>query len=145
MKLNIYNDPLNQITLEQEDLIEFPYGIPGFEDLKKYAIVPIDGHDPFKLLHSVENMDIALILIESKFLRLENEVKIPMTDLNGVGAKNEQDIITYVIVKISDGGKRITGNTRAPIVVNSNRKKGRQLILDRSDLAVDHLIAEREN
>ena len=51
MEIMIYNNPDFLVEVNEENLIHFDYGIPGFEELKKFAIVDIEEYNPFLLLH----------------------------------------------------------------------------------------------
>ena len=44
-----------KINYDEKNVITFNKGIPGFSDLKKFVIVDLEGYEPFKLLHSLEN------------------------------------------------------------------------------------------
>ena len=69
----IYNNPDFIVEVNEENLIHFDYGIPGFEELKKFAIVDIEEYNPFLLLHSVEDYNIAMIVLNAGLLDLEED------------------------------------------------------------------------
>ena len=81
MKINIYNNPNNPIDVKKENIIQFDYGLPGFEDLKKFTIVNIEEYNPFLLLHSIEDHNIAMIVLNAGLINLEDDIKIPESKL----------------------------------------------------------------
>ena len=76
MELNIYNNPDFPLEIKEEHIINFDYGLPGFEDLKKFTIVDIEDYNPFLLLHSVEDHNIAMIVLNAGQLDIEVDLKI---------------------------------------------------------------------
>ena len=48
MELNIYNNPDFPLEIKEEHIINFDYGLPGFEDLKKFTIVDISCFEGYR-------------------------------------------------------------------------------------------------
>ena len=71
MEINIYNNPDYPLEINDENIINFEYGLPGFEDLKKFTIVDIEDYNPFLLLHSIEDHNIAMIVLNAGMLDLD--------------------------------------------------------------------------
>ena len=51
------------ITYEENEIIKFEKGIPGFQKLKKFIIKDIEENSPFSVLQSIEDKHIGFILI----------------------------------------------------------------------------------
>ena len=56
-----------KIIYEENEIIRFEKGIPGFQNLKKFVIKEIGEDIPFSVLQSLEDKDIGFLLI-SPFL-----------------------------------------------------------------------------
>ncbi|MBC8197145.1 MAG: flagellar assembly protein FliW [Candidatus Marinimicrobia bacterium] len=141
MEINIYNNPDFPIKINEENLIHFDYGLPGFEELKKFAILDIEEYNPFLLLHSVEDQNIAMIVLSAGQLDLEDDLHIPEQQLKELKNENEEhELGVFLILKIMDAGKEITANTKAPVLINFQNQKGRQIILDNEKLSMDYPI-----
>ena len=137
MKVNIYNNPDVQVTVEEEQLIHFEFGLPGFEDLKIYAIIEIEEYNPFLLLHSVEDQSIAMVILKSNLLDEENEFEIPENKLKNLKEKGKNEFEIFFILKIHEDDKQITANVKAPVLINFVNQKGSQIILDDDKLSMD--------
>jgi len=140
MEINIYNNPDFPIEVNEENLIHFDYGLPGFEELKKFAILDIEEYNPFLLLHSVEDQNIAMIVLSAGQLDLEDDLHIPEQQLKELNENEEHELGVFLILKIMDSGKEITANTKAPVLINFQNQKGRQIILDNEKLSMDYPI-----
>ena len=136
----IYNNPDFIVEVNEENLIHFDYGIPGFEELKKFAIVDIEEYSPFLLLHSVEDYNIAMIVLNTGLLDLEEDFKIPEKKLKELNNNKEHEVGVFLILKITGSDKQITANTKAPVLINFQNQRGRQIILDNENLSMDFPI-----
>lgn len=137
MKVNIYNNPDMQVSVEKEQLIHFEFGLPGFEDLKKYAIIEMEDYSPFLLLHSVEDQSIAMVILNSKAIDIENKFNIPEHKLKNLKNNGENEIGIFFILKIHEDDKQITANVKAPVLINFVNQKGSQVILEDDKLSMD--------
>tara|TARA_B100001029_G_scaffold179865_1_gene191786 strand:- start:10 stop:438 length:429 start_codon:yes stop_codon:yes gene_type:complete len=139
MEINIYNNPNFPLKIQDKNIINFDYGLPGFEDLKKFTIVDIEDYNPFLLLHSVEDYNIAMIILNAGQLDIESDLNIPEEKLKEL--KNEEgEVGVFLIIKVIDNEKNLTANTKAPVVINFKNRKGRQIILDNENLSMDYPI-----
>ena len=140
MEIMIYNNPDFIVEVNEENLIHFDYGIPGFEELKKFAIVDIEEYNPFLLLHSVEDYNIAMIVLNAELLDLEENLEIPEKKLKELNNNEEHEVGVFLILKITGTDKQITANTKAPVLINFQNQRGRQIILDNENLSMDFPI-----
>ena len=136
----IYNNPDFLVEVNEENLIHFDYGIPGFEELKKFAIVDIEEYNPFLLLHSVEDYNIAMIVLNAGLLDLVENLEIPEKKLKELNNNEEHEVGDVLILKITGTDKQITANTKAPVLINFQNQRGRQIILDNENLSMDFPI-----
>ena len=136
----IYNNPDFIVEVNEENLIHFDYGIPGFEELKKFAIVDIEEYNPFLLLHSVEDYNIAMIVLNAGLLDLEEDLEIPENKLKELNNNEDHEVGVFLILKITGTDKQITANTKAPVLINFQNQRGRQIILDNENLSMDFPI-----
>lgn len=132
-----------QIEIKEEDIISFPDGIPGFERLVKYIIIENPDEDvPFKWLQSVDDPDLAFVIINPFVFKQDYEFDMPQNAIEKLHIKSHQDIKIYTIVVVPEDIKNMTANLAAPIVINISNKKGKQVFLEDSRYHKRHLILE---
>ncbi|MFP4662674.1 MAG: flagellar assembly protein FliW, partial [Halanaerobiales bacterium] len=51
------------VEIDEKEIIEFPQGIPGFIDKKKYVLLSLHEKSPFFILQSVEEVGLAFITL----------------------------------------------------------------------------------
>ncbi|OBR95019.1 flagellar assembly factor FliW [Clostridium ragsdalei P11] len=115
MKLNTkYHGVLNY---ENEDILMFKKGIPGFENLRKFILVPAEENNLFYILHSIEDINIGIVVV-SPFNVLKNyEFDLNEIKVCELNIKSKKDIIVVNTVNLSTKLENITVNLKAPIVM----------------------------
>lgn len=136
MKLNsLYH---GEISYREEDIILFPFGIPGFESLRKFIISPIEGNDEFFILQSLEDNEIGLIVTNPFIFLKEYEVNLPEHIITNLNIKSPEEVIIYTTVSLNSNIENITSNFKAPIIINNKEKLGEQYIKDGGDYSLKH-------
>jgi flagellar assembly factor FliW len=118
------------VSYSEEDVIVFKKGLPGFKELKKFIIFPLESNDAFRILHSIENIAIGLVLVSPFTILMDYEFKIPENNLKELGIETPEDVEVLTTVTISSNIENMTTNLKAPIIINIKEKLGEQLILD---------------
>ena len=127
----------NGTDFDLTNIIDFDNGIPGFEELSKFIVVPLKEHPPFQILQSLEAPPIAMFVIPIHHFESKQEIKIEKMDLTQINAKSQDETDIYFVIKMSQKEKMFTVNTKAPIVINSKILQGCQVILDNPKLQIE--------
>lgn len=115
---------------EEEDVITFPNGLPGLNNLKKFILFSVEENGIFNMLHSIEDMEIGLVVVSPFNVMKEYEFNLDDIKVGQLNIKDKSDIIVLTTVCLNKDVKMITTNLKAPIVINIREKIGEQLILD---------------
>lgn len=107
----------------------FENGIPGFEHLQQFAFSEIEGELPMKLMKSVEDEEISLLIVSPFFIYPEYEWELSESSKQELFIHTEADIEIWSIITIPSEPMQATINLMAPLVLNKNKKIGKQLIL----------------
>ncbi|RMC99082.1 flagellar assembly protein FliW [Clostridium autoethanogenum] len=142
MKLNTkYHGVL---SYEKEDIIMFKKGIPGFEKLREFILVPAEENKLFYLLHSLENINIGIVVISPFNVLKDYEFDLSKIKEHELGIKSQKDIIVVNTVHLDAKLENITVNLKAPIIINKNENIGEQLILDKVDYPIKYPLFKGE-
>ncbi|VYU41973.1 flagellar assembly protein FliW [Clostridium tertium] len=125
-----------KITYKENEIITFEKGIPGFPNLKKYIIREALEDSPFSIIQSVEDKDIGFVIISPFVVKEDYEIKLSKEIINNLNIQNEEDVLLYSLVTLSEKVENITANLKAPLVININDKKGEQYILDKEEYEI---------
>ncbi|MFL0197088.1 flagellar assembly protein FliW [Clostridium sp. WILCCON 0269] len=136
MKLNTqYHDVLNY---EEKDIITFKRGIPGFDHLRKFILVPVEENNSFYILHSIEDNTIGIVVVSPFDLFKNYEFDLSEDKAAELKIKSEEDVFVVNTVTLNSKLEHITINLKAPIVININQNVGEQLILDKAEYPIKY-------
>ncbi|MBU3180665.1 flagellar assembly protein FliW [Clostridium psychrophilum] len=113
-----------------EDIIVFKKGLPGFKELKNFIVFPLEKNNVLNILHSVEDVDVGLVLISPFTIIKDYEFKIPDSYIKELKIVKPEEVLVLTTVTLSSDIENITANLKAPIIINIKEKLGEQLILD---------------
>lgn len=126
--MKIQTHQFGELDFGEDLILDFPSGLFGFEQLKKFVLIKI-GEELFYWLNSIEQPEIAFPLFG-----------IGMIDEN---YPTEKDGEAFGIVTLNGDPMQITINLKAPVYINQNEKLGFQKIIDKENYPVNyHLFVE---
>ena len=132
-----------EIEVKASDIVRFPEGLPGFEELISFVIVKPDPEIPFSFLQSVEDGERAFIIVSPFVFYPDYEFHITDEVERELGFESEQDVLVWNIVSIRESLEDATINLLAPVLLNAKKGLGKQVILHGTDYRVKHkLISE---
>lgn len=134
--MNVETDRFGTFDIKDNKVIEFPWGLPGFEDLKKYIILEVSDTKPIYWLQSTENKFIALPVIVSFELLSDYNIYIKENELEGLYVESKNDLLILNVMVIPQDVKDMTINLAAPIVINVKHGIGKQIIIDAKELPI---------
>lgn len=129
-----------KMIYENDEIICFEKGIPGFDHLKKYIIKEIGNESPFNILQSIEDIETGFIVISPFFIHYDYEIKLSEEIIKNLNIENSEDVLLYSIVTLKSKVKDITANLKAPLVINIKTKKGEQYIVDKEKYSIKEKI-----
>ncbi|MGI6296770.1 MAG: flagellar assembly protein FliW [Armatimonadota bacterium] len=117
------------VEIDEASLVSLPGGLLGFEDYRQYCLIQHRPTAKFKWLQSIEEPSLAFVVVDPSEHFEDYEIEIGDSDIQKIQLCCAEDAIVLVIVSIRDGGKSISANLAAPIVVNSKNLTAAQIVL----------------
>jgi flagellar assembly factor FliW len=106
------------LELDDDDIIHFPVGIPGFESKHSWVLVG-DEDNAIMWIQSTDDGSLALPVVTPDTIKTDYNAKIPREFLEMIGDVNVEDIAILIVVTIPPGRPwDMTANLRSPIVIN---------------------------
>ena len=135
---------LGEVEIESNQTWSFPKGIPGFEDEKNFALLPIEGNDMFIVLQSINTKDIAFIVANPYTIAQNYSFDIDEATIHTLDIQNEEDLMVLGVLSLKNPFETSTINLQAPLIFNTKTKKGKQMILNDSNFSMRHQIGAVE-
>ncbi len=125
-----------EFDLNDSKIIDFPNGIPGFEELHKFIILEINETKPLYWLQSTENKYICLPVVIPFELLEDYYIEIRENELKDLEVDHNNDLLILNVVVIPETIEKMTVNLAAPIIINLKLGAGKQIVIDAADLPV---------
>lgn len=131
-----------EFEYNQGDVVNLTKSLPGFDCLKKFALVDLKEYEPFKMFQSLEDKYVGLIVISPFDFYEEYEIDIADIVMRNLGIEDLKDMLILTTVTLNSDPKKVTTNLRAPIIINNSNRFGEQIILDTAKYKIKHPLYE---
>lgn len=123
---------LGEVEIKESEILTFEYGLPGFPDQHNFILLAIDAELPLALLQSTEEASLGFVLAFPFAFKQDYVFELSEEDKEDLQIEKEEDVLTYSIVTLKETFKDSTINLMAPVIVNINKKVGKQIVLQDS-------------
>lgn len=131
--VKIHTSRFGDFDVNESSIIEILGGVIGFPGFSRFIL--LEYNSPFSWLHSVENPDLAFVVVNAAEFGDNYLFPLPFGD-PGTGLAENDEVAIVNIVSVRPNPKDTTVNLKAPIVVNLRTMRGRQIVLDQSSYSV---------
>lgn len=125
--LKIPTTRFGELEVPQKSVITIVGGIIGFPNFTRYVM--LDYNPPFSWLQSVDNSSLAFVVVNAGEFGENYTFSLPVGDTE-IGLKEDTDVAIVNLVSVRPDPTMTTVNLKAPVVVNLENMRGRQIILD---------------
>lgn len=125
-----------------EEVLTFPRGLVGMEGLRRFALLEDERIAPCHWLQSLDQPDLVFTVVEPQLVVPEYNAEVPDEDAQQVELESASGARLWAIVTIDGDPARSTINLLAPVVINTQRRLGKQVILEGSGYAVRHPLSD---
>ncbi|KYG91188.1 flagellar assembly protein FliW [[Bacillus] sp. KCTC 13219] len=132
--MNIETKFFGEVAIKKEDILIFEAGVPGFPDAQKFVLLPLDADLPLVVLQSIEKQELGFILAYPFAFKKDYSFDISEEEKRALQIEQEDDVVAYAIVTLKETFQESTMNLLAPIVINTKKKLGKQIVLQDSAL-----------
>ncbi len=138
--MKIESTRFGELDVEEEQLFNFPYGIPGFPEEKSFAYILHDVESPFSFLQSTTEANLTFVLVDP--FAFFQDYEFVLEDEVAEELELSQQNLPQVFLMANMKGKlaEMTVNLLAPLVFNRVNRKGRQVILDKTEYSICHKL-----
>ncbi|HSR67145.1 MAG TPA: flagellar assembly protein FliW [Acidobacteriota bacterium] len=117
------------VSFKEEDIVEFPDGMPGFAKLRRFLLIESPDFQPFSFLQSVEEPSISFPLLPPQAVDSDYHFELPKKDRRSLDLERPEEAAVFCIVTIDEDPSKATVNLFAPVVLNLPTRKAAQVIL----------------
>src|SRR5690606_9994104 len=104
------------MEVSENDFIHMPEGLIGFPELNQFILLDHDTDSPFKWLQSVNDPEMAFVVISPLSFRPDYMVEVTEEEVASLKLTNADNAVISVIVTIPMDPKKMSANLKAPLV-----------------------------
>ncbi|WP_366923011.1 flagellar assembly protein FliW [Metallumcola ferriviriculae] len=135
--MKVISKRFGELEVDQNAVINFEEGLLGFNSAKQFVLLDVPENPLFKWLQSVDSAEVTFLLVDPFVIKKDYSVKLDDTFLKELEIENKEQVLIYTIVTIPAGGFiNATTNLIGPLLINWQRKQGKQIVLEDENLHV---------
>jgi len=123
-------------TYRDDEVLTFPWGIPGFGTLRRFIALNLDSQDRFVWLQSLDDPSVAIPVADPWTIFADYAPHLPPYAVSSLDLRTPEDFVTLCVVVVSPGALEMTMNLLAPVVVNLRTRTARQVTLETGGYSV---------
>ena len=136
--MEISTTRFGKVTIDAEDILLFPHGLLGYEDNQHWVLLADAENPAVGWLQSVSRPGLAMAVVSPRRFVDGYQLRVDRAELTGLQLGSEDR--AYVLTLLSNHEGSLTTNLRAPVVINLQRRLGRQVVTS-DEQPLQHLLA----
>lgn len=135
------------LTYVPESTVEFPQGLPGFDQRRHFVAVQLPDSRPLVFLQSLEDPNLCFLTLPVLAVDPQYQLHVSAEDRALVGLASGplrmgEDVLCLAVVALRESGP--TANLLAPVVVNLRNQKAVQAVAADSGYSHQHVLVPEE-
>jgi flagellar assembly factor FliW len=131
--MTFVSDYFGPIVVDESSVIEFPQGLPGFEERRRFLPLLSPQQGGLVYLQSLEVAGLCFLALPARSLRPEYQLAVTPEDLETLGLPADRQpeigkqVAALAILSVADG-QEPTANLRSPLVIHTGTRRAVQAI-----------------
>lgn len=135
--MEIQTTRFGKVTIEADDVLQFPTGILGLESCREWVLLADAQNNALGWLQSTTRAEVALAVVSPRRFVPAFQVRVSKSELAPLDLESARQ--ARVLVVVGKNEDSITLNLKAPLVINLERRLGRQVVTN-GDNAIQHQL-----
>jgi flagellar assembly factor FliW len=129
-----------ELEYRSEDIILLPEGLVGMPELRHWLILEMGDDVPMKWFQSLDRGDFGFPVSQPFLFHDDYDHPLGQPTREHLGNTDPENVATLIITTIHQGGDRVTGNLLAPLLIDTETRRGVQLTLEDGNYSVQQEI-----
>lgn len=136
--MEIKSSIFGEQTIDPSTIINFPNGIPGFEDQTRFKLFHQEGDNPLIFwLQSLDDESLVFSVAQPSIFNINYDFVLTDAEEAILEIKDTSDILILIMLhKDPANQSAIKGAIKSPLVINSAKRIGLQKILTQIDQSI---------
>lgn len=130
--INIDSPRFGSLQVEPSRIIEFPVGMAGFEDCKRYTLFHPDEDSPrYFILQSLDDPAVAFHIADPALFGFNFDIELTDEEAALLQLGKDEEIVVTVILTKGGESQPLRANLNAPLVLNLASRRGLQHVFSK--------------
>ncbi|MBE9608683.1 flagellar assembly protein FliW [Chitinilyticum piscinae] len=122
-----FSTPFGTIDVDPATVIDFPLGLPGFEQCHRFKLLHEERDAPTVYwLQSLDDAEVCFSVIEADRLGLNYQVKLSDEECALIALDDASQAQLLLMLARDDASDKVKALTQSPLVLNLQARKGMQ-------------------
>lgn len=130
------------LEIPEDKVITMRRPILGFENLERFCLIEREELAPFVWFQSTEEATVAFLVVNPAVFYPDYHIQVNPREIAELRIGDLKVVETYSIVTVPDDPAQISVNLQGPIVLNTENRLAKQLVLVNSDYEVQHNLMD---
>jgi len=140
----INSQRFGELDVPENKIITMVKPVLGFEHLSQYCLVELEEMRPFVCLQAIEDPATTFIVVNPMIFCAAYKIEVNPKEIADLEIGKLEAVETYVVATIPANPAEISINLQGPILINTENRLGRQLVLVNSKYSVTHRLLDEE-
>jgi flagellar assembly factor FliW len=132
------------LEIDPDTIFTFTQPIIGFQDYRRFVLVPGPKDSALRWLQSVDSGELAFILMDPRTVVPDYQVQLGRSDLSELAVASVDELEVYTLVVVPHDQTKVRTNLKAPVLINPKQRLGKQTILERSNHPIQFFLAKEQ-
>lgn len=140
--MKITSRVFGKVEISDDRILTFKKGIIGYPQLKKFALLYDEekGRETIQWLQSCDEESFAMPVLDPLFVKEDYCPVVDTAILEDLQLREMDDALVLVTVTVPKNLEEMTVNLKGPLIINVEKRKGCQVILEEESYPVKYKI-----
>jgi flagellar assembly factor FliW len=135
--INIDSPRFGHLEVEPSRVIEFPAGLAGFEDCKRFSLFHPDEDNPrYFILQSLDDPAVAFHIADPALFGFNFDIELADDEAALIELGDPSQVVVVVILMKGALDQTLRANLNAPLVLNLDSRRGLQHVFSKLNYTV---------
>jgi len=138
--MNIESPRFGTLTIEPSRIIEFPRGLAGFEDCRRFTLFHPESAEAdaprYFILQSIDDPSVAFHITDPAKFDFGYEIALSDEEIAELALTDPASAVVVVLLAKDGDDAPLRANLNAPLIINLDSRRGLQHVFSRLDYSV---------
>jgi flagellar assembly factor FliW len=129
------------VEVDPSQVLTFPEGLIGFPEYHEFVVMDFEVKDEcVRWLQAASEPDLGFVVMGPKAVFPDYDPEFSGADLSTLEVTAPDDLVVLSVVTIPKDVRKMTANLQAPLLINPQKRLGRQVIAASPEYSTRHYV-----